>query len=63
MSTNQYRGREETDKRDFSKIKPEEQQEISERNISHEQNEAPINEGIAQREADKLDKERARRVQ
>jgi hypothetical protein len=60
MSTNQYRGREETDKKDFAKMTPEEQKEYSKKHQS-DQDEEPINEKIAEQEKAKYEKEQARR--
>lgn len=63
MSTNQYRGKEETDKVDFSKMSPEEQKEYSKKHINEdEQNVEPVNEKIAQEEKMRLEKEQTRRI-
>lgn len=64
MSTNQYRGKEETDKVDFSKMSPEEQREYSRKHINPEEQDAdPVNEKIAQEEKKRLEKEQTRRIQ
>lgn len=63
MSTNQYRGKEETDKVDFSKMSPEKQKEYSKKHINEdEQNVEPVNEKIAQEEKMRLEKEQTRRI-
>ena len=57
MSTNQYRGREETDRINFKNLTPEEQKRVSKENISEEQDVEPINEHLAKKAKDKLDRE------
>ncbi len=62
MSTNQYRGREETDKIDFKNLTPEEQKIASKENISEEQNEETTNEKLAGKAKDNLDRQRAKNI-
>lgn len=62
MATNQYRGKEETDKIDFSKMTPEEQKEYSQKHIQSDQDEEPRNEKIAMEEKQKAEKEQVRRI-
>lgn len=62
MPFNQYRGREETDKKSFKNISPEEQKKISKEHITDEQDETPVNEKLPQEGKEKLEKEQARRV-
>lgn len=62
MSTNQYRGREETNKQDFKNLNPEEQRKLSRENISHEQDDVPLNEKIANSEKNKLDQEKSKHI-
>lgn len=63
MSTNQYRGKEESDKIDFSKMTTEEQQEYSRKHTRpEEQDVEALNEKIADDEKKKLEKERSRRI-
>ena len=64
MSMNQYRGREETDKKDFGKKSVEKQKKLSEENINEEeQDEIPVNENIAQEAKRKAEREQARKTQ
>ena len=62
MSMNQYRGREETDKKDFGNKSVEEQKEISKKNISSEQDAEPSNEKIGEDAKKKFDREQARKI-
>lgn len=61
MSTNQYHGREETDKIDFKNLTPEEQKKVSRQNITKEQDDEPVNEHLAEDAKNKLDREHANR--
>jgi|GEM_PF-5046118 len=62
MSTNQYRGKEETDKKDFGNKSVEEQKEISKNNISSEQDAEPTNERIGEEAKKKFDREQTRKI-
>lgn len=63
MSTNQYRGKEETDKIDFSKLNPDEQKKASLDNISEEQDELSINEKIPQKARELKEEKDIKRIQ
>lgn len=62
MATNQYTGREETDKIDFSKLTPEEQQKVSREKIKPEKQNEKSNEDIAEKAHKWFDKDRAKHI-
>lgn len=62
MSTNQYRGREETDKINYKDKTPEEQKKLSKDKITEEQDEVPLNENLPQEGKEKFEKKKSRRV-
>jgi hypothetical protein len=61
MAMNEFRGKEETDKKDFGKKSVSEQKELSKAN-QDQSSEKSLNENIAKESADKLDEERARKT-
>lgn len=62
MSTNQYRGREEENKKDFGKKSVVEQQEISKKSIPENNDAEAQNEKIGKENARKSDEERAKHL-
>lgn len=62
MSMNQYRGREEENKKDFGKKSTLEQQEISKKSIPENNDVEEVNENTGQEAAKKYDKERSKHL-